>query len=183
MNTLSSGVVKVFLIDGGKKDEKVYDFGTKATRYSHALSLIAILPLIPKDKKLRIISDDIAFVKYTLGETTPRDREIRLGIHVLLDSLKSYTWSLELSMKRLKLKGGNSKLLSDNLFPYINVVKSEQEDKIIVEIKNCNLAVEKHFLEYIQQAKKLNLGKYVVPKALNEKLNTWQQAATTVGNE
>ncbi|ADQ45580.1 hypothetical protein Calkro_0687 [Caldicellulosiruptor kronotskyensis 2002] len=177
LNSLSSGVVRVFKMDGGKKEEKIYDFGTKATRYSHALSLIAILPLVPNDKKLRIISDDIAFVKYALGEATPRDRNIRTGIYVLLQELKNYTWSLELSMKKLRLKGGNSKKLSKNLFPYVSVKKAEEEERIIVEIENCNLAVEEHFLEYMQKAVKLKLGKYIVPKALNEKLNMWQEAA------
>lgn len=176
LNSLSSGVVRVFKIDG-EKEEKIYDFGTKATRYSHALSLIAILPLVPNDKKLRIISDDLAFVKYALGEATPRDRDIRTGIYVLLQELKNYTWSLELSMKKLKkLKGGNSKKLSNNLFPYINVTKSEQQGRIIVEIENCNLAVEEHFLEYMQKAVKLKLGKYIVPKELEEKLELWQKA-------
>lgn len=177
LNTLSSGVVRVFTIDGDRKEEKIYDFGTKATRYSHALSLIAILPLVPNDKKLRIISDDIAFVKYTLGEATPRDREIRTGIYVLLQELKNYTWSLELSMKKLKLKGGNSKKLSKNLFPYISVKRTDEQGKIIVEIENCNLAVEEHFIEYMQKAVKLKLGKYIVPKELEEKLSMWQQAA------
>jgi len=177
LNSLSSGVVRVFTIDGSKKEEKIYDFGTKATRYAHALSLISILPLLPNTKKLRIISDDLAFVKYALGEATPRDREIRTGIYVLLNELRNYTWSLELGMKKLKLKGGNSKKLSDNLFPYVNVTKSEEQGKIIVEIENCNLAVEEHFLEYMQKARKLKLGKYVIPKELDEKLSTWQEAA------
>lgn len=177
LNSLSSGVVKVFTIDGDKKEEKIYDFGTKATRYSHALSLIAILSLVPHNKKLRIISDDIAFVKYALGEATPRNRDIRTGIYVLLQELKNYTWSLELSMKKLRLKGGNSKKLSKNLFPYVSVKKAEEEERIIVEIENCNLAVEEHFLEYMQKAVKLKLGKYIVPKALNEKLSIWQEAA------
>ncbi|ABP68190.1 hypothetical protein Csac_2619 [Caldicellulosiruptor saccharolyticus DSM 8903] len=177
LNSLSSGVVRVFEIDGNKKEEKIYDFGTKATRYSHALSLIAILPLIPVEKKLRIISDDVAFVKYTLGEATPRDREIRTGIYVLLQLLKNYTWSLELSMKKLKLKGGNSKKLSKNLFPYISMAKTEEQGNIIVEIENCNLAVEEHFLEYMQKARKLKLGKYIISKELAGKLEIWQQAA------
>jgi len=57
------------------------------------------------------------------------------------------------------------------------VKKTEEEERIIVEIENCNLAVEEHFLEYMQKAVKLKLGKYIVPKALNEKLNIWQEAA------
>ncbi|WAM33299.1 topoisomerase C-terminal repeat-containing protein [Caldicellulosiruptor morganii] len=177
LNSLSSGVVRVFKIDRDRKEEKIYDFGTKATRYSHALSLIAILPLIPVEKKLRIISDDIAFVKYVLGEATPSDREIRTGIYVLLQLLKNYTWSLELSIKKLKLKGGNSKKLSKNLFPYISVTKTEEQGNIIVEIENCNLAVEEHFLEYMQKARKLKLGKYIISKELAGKLEIWQQAA------
>lgn len=174
VNALSSGLIRVFIIDGERKEEKIYDFGTTATRYAEALSLIAILPIIYKTK-IKIIADNIQFVKYVLGEETPRDREIRFGIETLQKILKNYEWSVEVNAKRIKLRGGNSKRISNNLFPYVKVNKKEQQNNIIVDIENSNTAVEKHFMEYMQTVKRVGDGKYLIGKDKLEKLTNWEK--------
>ena len=173
LNSLSSGVIRVFTINGCKKEEKIYDFGTTATRYAEALALLAILPTIPHEKKIKIVADNIQFVKYVLGEETPRDREIRFGINILAGELRNYDWQVELCLKRLKLKGGNAKRISLNLFPYIKINQIQQQNGILVVIENCNLAVEKHFLEFIQKAKKLSFGKFMIADEMRERFNDW----------
>lgn len=179
INALASGLVRVLTVDSNEKSEKIFDFGTTATRYAEVLALIAVLPLIEKDKKLRIVADNPQFVKYILGEETPKDKEIRFGVNTLIRELKNYEWQAELNAKGFRLKGGNSKIILQNLFPYINVKKVSGEKGIIVEMENCNLAVEKHFMEYIPKARKLDKGKFIVPFELEWKLSEWEKVYQT----
>jgi len=173
LNALSSGLIRIFIIDGDNKEEKIYDFGRAATRYAEALALLAVLPTIPHEKKIRIVADNMQFVKYVLGEEMPRDREIRFGVNILAREMKNYDWQVELSLKRLKLKGGNAKRISSNLFPYIKINQILQQNGILVVIENCNLAVEKHFSEFIQKVKKISFGKFLITDEMRERFNDW----------
>lgn len=59
----------------------------------------------------------------------------------------------------------------------------QQQNGILVIIENCNLAVEKHFLEFIQKAKKLSFGRFLVADESQEKLNEWTNKVCEISSQ
>lgn len=175
-------------IKGSIEKQFAISFGLVSARMAAALGTIAAAKLIAHEagtkQNVFVSTGNLDFARYGLREREPRDKEMRIILEHMWQTLNQFNeWSLSYyPSKRHKLHGSpNAKDFPRGVFPWLKAEIRPVGDKIVVQPPDCP-AVQKQFAASIRSAE-LKDGRFFVPIAAEKVVKAWLASVTSSQSE